>query len=225
MIKAVIFDMYETLITHFESPVYFSMQIAKDLEMALEDFVIIWRSTEEDRTKGKLTFGEVIERILRANDCYDEEKVRMVSEKRVQYKRENFNHLHKEIIPMLQKLKELGIKVGLVSNCYLEEAMVIRESVLFPYFDSVCMSCEEGVAKPESEIFKRCMERLEVEADECLYVGDGGSHELEAAIKLDMYAMQAVWYLKEGTLQPMGPMEEYEHLNTPMDIIDIISRR
>ncbi len=31
MIKAVIFDMYETLVTHFDSPLYFGVQIAQDL--------------------------------------------------------------------------------------------------------------------------------------------------------------------------------------------------
>ena len=30
MIKAVIFDMYETLITHYDSPLYFSMHMAAD---------------------------------------------------------------------------------------------------------------------------------------------------------------------------------------------------
>ena len=32
MIKAVIFDMFETLITHFKSPLYFGKQIAEDIK-------------------------------------------------------------------------------------------------------------------------------------------------------------------------------------------------
>lgn len=39
---------------------------------------------------------------------------------------------------MLSQLKSSGIRVGLISNCFSEEAEVIRESVLFPYFDEVC---------------------------------------------------------------------------------------
>lgn len=38
MIKAVIFDMYETLITLFESPAYFSTQMAEDAGIQEEDF-------------------------------------------------------------------------------------------------------------------------------------------------------------------------------------------
>ena len=38
MIKAVIFDMYETLITHYESPIYFGKEIAMDAGMPVEKF-------------------------------------------------------------------------------------------------------------------------------------------------------------------------------------------
>lgn len=43
------------------------------------------------------------------------------------------------------------------------------------------MSCEIGVKKPDVEIFQKCMKDLEVAAEECIYVGDGGSFELETA--------------------------------------------
>ena len=37
MIKAVIFDMYETLITHYETPLYFTTQMAADADIPAED--------------------------------------------------------------------------------------------------------------------------------------------------------------------------------------------
>ena len=43
MIRAVIFDMYETLITHYESPLYFGAEMAKDAGISKEDFYIHWR--------------------------------------------------------------------------------------------------------------------------------------------------------------------------------------
>ena len=48
-------------------------------------------------------------------------------------------------------------------------------------FDAVCLSFDEGIQKPDPAIFERCIEKLGVEADACLYVGDGESNELEAA--------------------------------------------
>ena len=121
---------------------------------------------------------------------------------------------------MLKKLKEKGILIGLISNCFSEEAEVIRRSVLFPYFDAAILSYEQGVQKPDEEIYKRCMASLGVALEECLYIGDGGSNELEAARTLGMKAFQAVWYLQEGTSQPMGRMEAFEQLESPRDVLE-----
>ena len=75
MIKAVIFDMYETLITLFDSPLYFGTQMAADAGIAEEKFQKIWRAEEKNRTIGKVTLEELLEKILRENNCFSEEKM------------------------------------------------------------------------------------------------------------------------------------------------------
>ena len=222
MIKAVIFDMYETLIIHFNSPLYFGTQMAIDADIEEEKFLKIWRAEEENRTIGKITLEELLEKILRENNCFSEKKMNYIVDKRIRCKEEAFEHLHVEIVPMLRTLKEKGMLIGLISNCFSEETMVIKKSILYPFFDTVCLSYDEGVQKPNPVIFKRCLEKLNVRADECLYVGDGGSNELEAAKELGMKAVQAVWYLKEGANQPTQRIADFEHIETPLDIIDII---
>ena len=224
MIKAVIFDMYETLITHFQSPLYFGKQIAADAGIPESRFRELWDATEQDRTIGKLTLEEVVKSILQENECYSDELFQKIVRKRIQTKEDCFRHLHKDIIPLLDGLKEKGIKVGLISNCFSEETGVIRKSVLFPYFDAVCLSYEQGVQKPDARIYRRCIDQLGVEACECLYVGDGGSHELEAAGELGMKAVQAVWYLQEGTTQPCGRKAGFEQIETPLDVLNKIIR-
>lgn len=222
MIKAVIFDMYETLITLYESPLYFGTQIALDAGIREDAFQKLWTAAEEDRTIGKITLEEILEKILKENDCYSESKIKYIVGKRIQCKEEAFEHLHAEILPMLRLLKEKGILIGLISNCFSEEAVVIKKSILYSFFDAVCLSFDEGVQKPDQAIFDRCLEKLNVQADECLYVGDGGSLELEAAKMAGMKAVQAVWYLKEGTNQPSKRKEEFENVETPLDILNII---
>ena len=224
MIRAVIFDMFETLITHYHSPLYFGAQMAADAGIAEEKFQALWRPTEYDRTIGKLTLEEVVESILRENQCYSEELVNKIVKKRIETKQDCFRQLHSEIIPMLKKLKEKGILIGLISNCFSEETEVIRRSVLFPYFDAAILSYEQGVQKPDEEIYKRCMADLGVRPEECLYIGDGGSNELEAARRLGMKALQAVWYLQEGTLQPTGRKAEFEQMERPMDILIYLTK-
>ena len=220
--RAVIFDMFETLITLYGSPIYFGAQIAEDVGIPVKHFLSLWQPTEYDRSVGNLIFEEAMEIILRDYHCYSEELIEHVKQKRIDTKREAFCHLHSEIIPMLTKLKKKNILIGLISNTFSEEEIVIRESILFPYFDAVFLSSEQGVCKPDEEIFYRCLKTLSVKPEECLYVGDGGSYELEAAQQLGMKAVQAAWYLKEGTLQPTGRKKNFIQVERPLDVLQYL---
>jgi len=222
MRRAVIFDMFETLITHYHSPLYFGTQMAEDAGIAEDKFQALWRSTEHERSIGELTLEEALEIVLRENHCYSEILIKKIVEKRIAAKEECFRHLHSEIIPMLSTLKKKGVLVGLISNCFSEEADVIRRSELFPYFDAVYLSYEQGIQKPEEEIFQRCMDGFSVKAEECIYVGDGGSEELETARNLGMEAVQAAWYLQEGITQPSKRKHDFFQMGKPLDVLNYV---
>ena len=51
-----------------------------------------------------------------------------------------------------------------------------------------------------------------MKAEECIYIGDGGSNELETARKLGMKAVQAAWYLQERTTQPAKRKHDFIQL-------------
>ena len=226
MTKAVIFDMYETLITHYNCQLYFGAEMAKDAGVTKEEFFRVWRTDEYEwmRTIGKMTLEELLTMTLKDVGKFSQELVEKLAAKRVETKVECFHHLHPQIIPMLENLKKQGLKIGLISNCYFEEAKVIRDSELFPYFDAVCLSCELGIRKPEEEIYKVCMKELSVGAPECVYVGDGGSYELETAKKLGMKPIQATWYFKEETTQPSRPKPEFIQAKEPMGVFEFLER-
>lgn len=219
MMRAVIFDMFETLVTFYESPLYFGAQIAKDAGIPEAKFNEIWRPSERARSIGEMTLEQVLETILRENKCYSEKLIADIVAKRVESKQECFRHIRPDIIPMLTKLKEDGILIGLISNCYSEEVEAIRQSVLFPYIDAAYLSFEQGIWKPDEEIFRRCMEGLSVKAEECLYIGDGASYELETASKLGMTALQATWYFKEEFAHLAERKEGFVQLEKPMEVL------
>lgn len=73
--------------------------------------------------------------------------------------------------------------------------------------------------KPDPAIFQRCMGDLQLTAEECIFVGDGGSQELEASGALGMKPLQAIWYFKEGSLHRIKPMDEYVQLKSPMEVL------
>lgn len=219
MIRAVIFDMFETLVTFFETPLYFGAQIAKDAGIPEEKFNALWRPTEHARSIGEMTLEQTLETILRENGRYSETLLANIVAKRVASKQDCFRHIHPDIIPMLFKIKEKGILIGLISNCYSEEVEAIRSSDLFPYFDAVFLSYEQGVWKPDEEIFRRCMEGLSMNAEQCLYIGDGGSYELETARRLGMTAVQAAWYFKEEFVQLAKRNPDFVQIETPMEVL------
>lgn len=222
MIRAVIFDMYETLITLHAAPLYFSAEMAADAGIPVEDFRRAWYPSEEDRTLGRLDLEAALRPVLEQFGRCEQQLIDLMVGKRKAAKRASFDHIHPEILPMLRALQARGVKIGLITNCFCEEAEYIRRSELYPFFDVAMLSCVEGLAKPDRTIFDRCTAGLGVAPQECLYVGDGGSRELETARALGMEAAQAVWYLKAGTNQPKGRMSEFTQLEAPMDVLEMV---
>lgn len=225
-IQAVIFDMYETLVTQFESQLYYGTQIAQDLGLHPEKFLPGWRATEEARATGKLTFEEVIEKLLREHGLYTPERFQKVVDKRFAIQADCFQHLHPGILPMLWALKEQGIRIGLITNCFSEEAKLIRESGLFPLFDAPCLSWEMGGRKPNPAIYRACLEKLGIPAEHCLYVGDGGSQELETARSLGMQAVQATWYRKADFERLQAAIRpDFLQISEPMELLSLVTEK
>ena len=65
------------------------------------------------------------------------------------------------------------------------------------FFDSVVFSCNVGCVKPEPRIYEICMKELDVEPSQCLFVGDGGSRELEDARNLGITTVMITRVISE----------------------------
>ena len=72
----------------------------------------------------------------------------------------------------LQRLREAGFKVGVVSNSDGRVEEALRAAGLRQYFDVVIDSTRVGVEKPDPRIFHAALEALGVAAKDALYVGD-----------------------------------------------------
>ena len=225
MIKAIIFDLYETLITMYNSELYTGRQISKDLELSEDDFYKFWHTFEYERTTGKITLEEILERIMKENGSCAEDKFNAVIKKRYAVQKGLYTRLHQNIIPMFETLRQNQILTGLISNCFSDERTIFRESILFPYIEVPVLSFDAGCCKPERKIFEMMMEMLnqnrseKINPAECLYVGDGGSCELEAAKDFGMNALQACWYFKDGMYQPSTRKPGFIHLEDPLEVM------
>ena len=74
MINAVVFDMFETLVSLFEGRTYFSEHMAEDVGLEHEEFGKAWHETEIARTCGGCTIEEGIARVLSPFGRCSEEK-------------------------------------------------------------------------------------------------------------------------------------------------------
>ena len=224
MIKAVIFDMFETLVSLFNGRTYFSENIAEELGVTTDEFRAAWHANETDRTIGLKTMEEGITVTLQAIGKYSPETVQQIAGKRLAALGDTFSMIPSESIRLLNSLHERGVKTGLVSNCFSDEAELIKASPLYPLFDAVKLSYEQGIKKPDPQIYYRIMAELDVEPEECLYVGDGGSNELAVAKEIGMKPVQALWF-RPLMFEPHVPSpvyDEYPHAEIQSDVLNYL---
>ena len=224
MIRAFVSDMFETLITQYRSPHYFGADIAADLGLARSAFTAAWESTADARTVGAATLESVLEQIMRENGVWSPQLLSEIAQKRRAAKERCFQTLDSGIMPALAEIRRRGIKRAIISNCFSEEAPAIRQSALAPMFDVITLSYEQHVQKPDPAIYERCISALGIPARECLYLGDGGSGELEAAQAAGMHPVQAGWYLSERGILEEKRLPQFPLAEKPKDILTFIER-
>jgi len=225
MVKAVIFDMFETLVTLFTEHTYFGEDAASDAGVDPVLYRKVWHENEKDRTTGKMTIEEGIGETLRKLGVYSDELLNTIVSKRLAALQETFDQIPDESVQLLLELRRRGIKVGLITNTFSDERDLIRSSKLFPLFDATRISYEEGVLKPDPSMYQSIMLELGATPDECLYVGDGGSRELFAARDIGMKPLQASWF-RNLAFEPHIPcpvLPEFPQVMRQLDVLDYLS--
>lgn len=100
----------------------------------------------------------------------------------------------------LTRLREKGYVLGIVTNGNgVMQNKKLDACGLRPYLDVVVVSGEEGVAKPDPEIFLRAAARLGVHPADCLFVGDHPEKDIGGAVGA---GMQAVFMQASGFYAP-----------------------
>ena len=98
-------------------------------------------------------------------------------------------HLYPEVIPVLKKLKSMGLKIGLVSNTHPLTHKTLAILGVNKFFDSIVLSCDAGSEKPDPQIYLKALSELGVSAEKALFVGDQYVPDFEGPRQLGMKAM------------------------------------
>ena len=219
MLKAVIFDLFETLITEWGHEKYTKKKISEDLGLDLELFNRYWEENEQGRYQGKVSFEDSIRYVcMRCGVTLLPETLARVTGKRMATKAACFDFIDPDIIVLVKELKARGLRLGMLSNCSSEEVTAIRQSQLCAFFDALVLSYEAGLSKPDPLIYSRVLAELHVTAAECLFVGDGGSNELEGARRAGMAAVQAKWYTDRHPMKRES-MEGFNAAQRPLELL------
>ena len=220
--NAVIFDLFETLITEWGHKKYTKNELCADLGINRAEFDIFWDKKEQDRYIGSISFEDSLLYVSeKCGKTLDATTLSNIIDKRLKTKSVCFEYVLPEVFQLLRTLKGMGLQTAIISNCSSEEVNVLKESQLYGYFDEVILSYEVHMKKPDSCIYEEAAKRLDVALEECIFVGDGGSNELVGAKGVGMKAIQAKWYTnqlpkKHDTIAGFLVAEE------PLDIIEYI---
>jgi putative hydrolase of the HAD superfamily len=222
MIKAVISDLFETLITEWGHEKYTKRKISDDLHLDYELFSRYWEENESGRYLGKVSFEESILYVCeKCGAALSPDQLAYVVNRRMSTKATCFDYIDPDVFVLLKELKAHGLRLAMLSNCSSEEVTAIRQSHLCSYFDLPVLSYEAGLSKPDPLIYKKVLEDLCLAANECLFVGDGSSNELEGARAAGMVAVQAKWYTN---LHPVRreSMEGFTAFKRPLELMRFI---
>jgi HAD superfamily hydrolase (TIGR01549 family) len=107
-----------------------------------------------------------------------------------------FEQIEHQVLITIDYLRSRAIRLGVVSNCCAEDVAAWPHSSLASRFDCTVFSFEVGLAKPDPEIYREAMRRLQADVSQTWFIGDGGDEELSGAEQAGLRAFRAVWFLR-----------------------------
>ncbi|MET3428597.1 putative hydrolase of the HAD superfamily [Actinoplanes tereljensis] len=94
--------------------------------------------------------------------------------------------LRYDAVSALTAIRRRGLATAVISDCTHELPAFLPSMPVAPLLDAKIYSVRLGVCKPDPQIYLAACDELDVLPAECLYVGDGGSHELTGAAAVGM---------------------------------------
>ncbi len=118
-------------------------------------------------------------------------------------------------MPTFARLREAGVRTGVISNWDRRLASILDGMGLGPMFDAVVSSADVGLHKPDPRIFELACERLGVAPARCAHVGD---HYYADDVGASAVGMRAVLIDRHGggcpapSVEPIATLYELDRL-------------
>ena len=128
--------------------------------------------------------------------------------------------VYPEVISVLNSMKNIGIRMGVVSNTTNPRFMKeneMRAAGLAPFFEFAIYSTDTPYRKPHPSIFQLAIESLKMKPEEILFVGDNISLDIVGAKNV---GMKSAWINREGKNKSIDGEPDYE-LHSLVDLLRI----
>ena len=200
MIRAVIFDLWDTLVDF--DPVAgraFQDRVAERLGRDPDEFAALWLEGRAQRESG--TLHDYLLNIGAPEELLDD---------LVTLRRDSTRSLLRPrcgAVETLEELRTLGRRVGLITVCSEDVPDVWSETPFAGLFDATVFSCSVGLRKPDPRIYRLACAELGVAPDEAMFVGDGANDELAGAERV---GMRAVLIHRAGEDPPWDEVRDWQ---------------
>ena len=208
---AVIFDLWGTLVPGLQGDDYMaSVRATADVLGAEPNvFAELWAGPEVQQARDSGRFGSKREALQWTSErlglSVSDAQLQRAADIRYDYTKRGLI-ARADAAGTLAELRRRGLKLGMMSACSADTATIWPTLPLAGLFDVALLSCEVGLTKPDPRLYAMAFEQLGVEAERCLYVGDGAGDELGGAERVGAHPVLI-----------NAPGEEHPTLASPFD--------
>lgn len=178
MIKAVVFDLWETLVYIKKSRIrkkikkYVKGKNLRDIEKVImtKNYDSKDQAFEDLCKMFNIRFGKFFYKFILKHSLGNN----------------SYKSIYDDVFPVLKKLGK-KYKLGVVSNIDCFSAEYFKG--FFDFFDSIVLSCNIGKIKPDLGLYKKVLDELGVKPKQAVMVGNCLENDIEPAKKLGMKAI------------------------------------
>jgi FMN phosphatase YigB (HAD superfamily) len=197
MLRAVLFDLFETLVTESRTRPAGVSSLAAELGCDRDAFRRQWKMRRPAVTAGQVSFGRALSDIATSLGSHvDELTLQRLCDQRSRTKAEPFTPIEPQVLVVLDYLRSRDVRLGVISNCFAEDVAAWPRCSLASRVDCALFSFDTGLAKPDPAIYLEATRRLRVDVSDTWFIGDGADEELPGAGQAGLRAFKALWFLK-----------------------------
>ena len=195
MATAVLFDLYETLVTERGLQPTRAGSLGATLGLNPAQYRARWKALRPLVIRGERSLEQTLLDIgSELGVAVNPDTVRRVCAQRAQEKAVVFERIDADLVAMIRSLRDDGIRLAVLSNGLAEDLSPWPQSRLAGLFDVEMFSFAVGLAKPDAAIYLEAVRRLGVTTSDAVFIGDGGDDELGGATRAGVQAYRANWY-------------------------------